>query len=278
MFWWDIPQIYIQKYRSWLNEKMLNYELIVTFLLVFARIASFIVTAPIFGGQYTPGPVKAGMAFVISVILLPLVTPPQHQIVGLLGFILAVIREVGVGLLTGLICHMILQILNILGQIFDMHIGFMMASFFDPASGGQVTLTAKFLYLLGTILFFIIDGHHMLLLGMAQSFQILPLDTAVFNGGSTLVLIRAFARMVTVAVQISAPIIAVVLIVDVCLGLLGRTAPQMNIFMLGFPIKIGAGILTLAVLVPLLGMVFQSLFRMMERDLYTLLKGLIQSG
>ncbi|KJR98170.1 MAG: flagellar biosynthesis protein FliR [Peptococcaceae bacterium BRH_c4a] len=257
---------------------MLNYELIVTFLLIFARIASFIVTAPVFGGQYTPGPVKAGMAFVISLVLLPLVTPPLHQMAGLLGFMLAVIREVGVGLLTGLVCHMILQILNILGQIFDMHVGFMMASFFDPTSGGQVTLTAKFLYLLGTILFFIIDGHHMLLFGMARSFQILPLDTAVFNGGSIFIIIRAFARMVTVAVQISAPIIAVVLIVDVCLGLLGRTAPQMNIFMLGFPVKIGAGILALAVLAPLLGMVFQSLFRMMERDLYTLLKGLIQSG
>ncbi len=257
---------------------MFNYELLVTFLLVFARIASFIVTTPIFGGQNTPGLVKAGMAFVISAVLVPLVTPPQHQIVGVMGFLLAVIREVGVGLMTGLICHMILQTLNILGQIFDLQIGFMMASFFDPNAGGQVTLTSKFLYLLGTILFFILDGHHMLLLGMSQSFQILPLDTAVFNGGSTFILIRSFARMVALAVQISAPIIAVVLLIDVCLGLLGRTAPQMNIFMLGFPVKIGVGILTLSIMVPLLGMVFQSLFRMMEKDLYTLLKGLMQSG
>lgn len=258
---------------------MLNYELIVTFLLIFSRIGAFMVAVPLFGGPSTPGQVKAGMAFVVSLILLPLVAPPQHELAGgLLELGLAVAREIGVGLLTGLICNMILQVLNIIGQIFDLHIGFLMSSFFDPAMGGQITLTAKFLYLMGIVLFFTLDGHHMLLMGMARSFDSLPLNTAVFNGGAMTVLVRAFSRMFTVAVQISAPVIAVMLIIDICLGLLGRTAPQMNIFMLGFSLKIGAGILTMAVMVPLLGVVFQSLFRMMERDLYTLLKGLVQSG
>ncbi|MFZ5632056.1 MAG: flagellar biosynthetic protein FliR [Bacillota bacterium] len=258
---------------------MLNFELAVTFLLIFARIGSFMVAAPIFGGPNTPGPVKAGMAFIVSMIMLPLVSAPQHEITGgLLGFSLALVREIGVGLLTGFICHIILQILNIIGQIFDLHIGFLMSSYFDPVMGGQITLTAKFLYLLGIVLFFTLDGHHMLLLGMAKSFEIVPLDTAVFSGGGMMVLIKTFARMITVAVQVSAPVIAVMIIIDVCLGLLGRTAPQMNIFMLGFPVKIGAGILTMAVAVPLLGVVFQSLFRMMERDLYVLLKGLVQGG
>lgn len=257
---------------------MLNYELAAAFLLIFARVGAFMVTAPLFGGPNTPGPVKAGMAFVVSLLVLPLVAAPQQIAGGLLGFGLAVIREIGVGILTGLICNMILQVLNIVGQIFDLHIGFLMSSFFDPSLGGQVTLTAKFLYLTGIVLFFTLEGHHMLLMGLARSFEILPLDTAVFSGGGMLVLISAFARMITVAVQISAPVIAVMLIIDVCLGLLGRTAPQMNIFMLGFSVKIGAGILTMAIMVPLLGVVFQSLFRMMERDLYTLLKGLVQGG
>lgn len=258
---------------------MLNYELAVTFLLIFARIGSFVAAVPLFGGPNAPGQVKAGMAFVVSLILLPLVAAPgAAAAVTLPGLGLAILKEVGVGLLTGLICNMILQILNILGQIFDLHVGFLMSSFFDPAVGGQITLTAKFLYLVGVVLFFTLDGHHMLLMGLARSFEILPPDTAVFSGSAATVLIKAFARMITVAVQISAPVIAVMLIIDICLGILGRTAPQMNIFMLGFPVKIGAGILTMAVLVPLLGVFFQSLFRMMERDLYTLLKGLVQGG
>lgn len=258
---------------------MLNYELMVTFLLVFARMGAFAAVTPVFGGQYAPGTVKAGVAFVVSLILLPNIEPPRLDPTGgLLGFALAVGREVGVGLMMGLVCSMVLQVFNIIGQLFDLHVGFIMSSIFDPVMGGQVTLTAKFLYLLGIVLFFILDGHHMLLAGMAKSFQILPLDSAVFSGSGALVLIKAFARMVTVAVQIAAPFIAVMLIIDVCLGLLGRTAPQMNIFMLGFPIKIGVGILTLAVMVPMMGMVFQSLYKMMEKDLYTLLKGLVQGG
>ncbi|MCL6477602.1 MAG: flagellar type III secretion system protein FliR [Peptococcaceae bacterium] len=258
---------------------MLNFELAVTFLLIFARIGSFMVAVPVFGGPNSPGPVKAGMAFVVSMIMLPLVAAPQHEITGgLPGFSLALAREIGVGLLTGFVCNMILQVFNIVGQIFDLHVGFLMSNYFDPVIGGQITLTAKFLYMLGIVMFFTLDGHHMLLLGLAKSFEIVPLDTAVFGGGGMTVLVKTFARIVTVAIQISAPVIAVIVIIDICLGLMGRTAPQMNIFMLGFPVKIGAGILTMAVTVPLLGVVFQSLFRMMERDLYVLLKGLVQGG
>jgi flagellar biosynthetic protein FliR len=258
---------------------MLDLETVAAFLLVFARISSFVFTSPLFGGQYVPVVVRTGITFVIALVLFPLVaTPDQLSLNSLGGFAAALLREVGVGLLMGFVCGLILQIMNILGQIFDLHIGFMMTNFFDPSVGGQITLTAKFLYLTGIVLFFILDGHHMLLLALAKSFAIVPLNKAIFTGSSAEVLIRAFASMVTVAVQLSAPIIAVVLIIDVCLGILGRTAPQMNIFMLGFPVKIVAGILVLAVMIPLMGVVFQSLFRMMERDLYTLLKGLINSG
>lgn len=258
---------------------MLNFELGITFLLIFARIGAFIVATPIFGGPNTPGPVKAGMAFVVSLLMLPLVPVVQQDIDGgLPGFILALLREFGVGFLAGYLCQLVLQVMNIAGQIVDIHIGFLMSTYFDPAVGGQITLTAKFLYLLGIVLFFILDGHHMLMLGLAKSFDIVPLNTAMLSGDGMLALVKAFARMITVAVQISTPVIAVVIIIDVCLGLMGRTAPQMNIFMLGFPLKIGAGILTMAVMAPLMGVVFRSLFRMMESDLYVLLKGLGQGG
>lgn len=258
---------------------MLNLELVASFLLVFARISSFVVISPLFGGQYAPAIVKAGITFVITVVLFPLVsTPDQLFFSGLGGFAAVLLREVGVGLLMGFLCNLILQTMNILGQLFDLHIGFMMTNFFDPSVGGQITLTAKFLYLTGIILFFVLDGHHMLLLGLAKSFEIVPVNMAILSGSSAEIIIKAFARMITLAVQLSAPFIAVILIIDVCLGILGRTAPQMNIFMMGFPLKIIGGILVLAIMAPIMGTVFQSLFRMMERDLYTLLKGLISSG
>ncbi len=254
---------------------MLNYELIINFMLIFARVSAFIMVIPVFGGSSTPRLVKIGISFVLAVLLLPLVASPASPLTGgLIGFALAVIKETAVGLLMGLICVFILNSLIIAGQLFDMHIGFMMSNFFDPVSGSQTTLLANFLYLLGLTLFLTMNGHYMVISGLFKSFQMVPLAGAEFKGDTALLLIRVFANMITIGVQICLPVIAVAMIIDVSLGLMGKTAPQMNIFMLGFPIKIAAGIAVLAVMVPLLGVVFQSLFRMMEQDLYTLYKGL----
>lgn len=254
---------------------MLNYDQVINFLLIFSRVTAFIVMVPAFGGSNTPGLVKVGISFVLASLLMPLVASPAAPLTGgLVGFGLAVAKEAVVGIIMGLVCVFILQSLTIAGQLFDMHIGFMMSNFFDPVSGSQVTLLAKFLYLLGITLFLTMNGHHMVISGLFKSFQMVPLTGAEFKGDAALLLISIFAKMITIAVQICLPVIAVVLVIDVALGLMGKTAPQMNIFMLGFPIKIGMGIATLAVMLPLLGTVFQSLFRMMERDMYTLFKGL----
>lgn len=254
---------------------MLNFEQSITFLLIFTRISSFLAVAPVFGGTNSPRLAKAGLSFVLAALLLPLVDSPAAPATGgLPGLAVAVIQEIFIGILMGLVCNFILHSLTVAGQVLDIQIGFAMSGFFDPLSGGQATLLAKFLYLLGVTLFLTLDGDHMLISGLFKSFQMVPLSGAAFKGSTALALIQVFARMITIAVQITAPVIAMVLIVDVCLGLVGKTAPQMNIFMLGFPIKIGVGVLTLAVMVPLLGTVFRSLFRMMEKDLYTLLKGL----
>ena len=254
---------------------MLNYELAISFLLIFARVSAFIVVVPAFGGTNTPRLIKAGISFVLAGLLLPLVASPTSAITGgLIGFALAVLKETAVGIIMGLVCVFLLNSLTIAGQLFDMHIGFMMSNFFDPAIGAQVTLLAKFLYLVGIALFLTMNGHHMVISALFKSFQMVPLTGAEFKGDTALLLIRIFAKMITLAVQICLPVIAVALIIDVSLGLVGKTAPQLNIFMLGFPIKIAAGIMTLAVMLPMLGTVFQSLFRMMERDMHTLFKGL----
>jgi flagellar biosynthetic protein FliR len=156
----------------------------------------------------------------------------------------------------------------------DIQMGFFMANLFDPAMGHQATISSRFLYLLGMVLFLILDGHHVLIAGLARSYELVPLTGAALDGTTTLAVVKIFARMVALAVQIAAPVVAVVLIIDICLGLLGRTAPEMNIFMLGFPLKIALGILTLSVMVPLFGVVFRAMVRMMEQDLYTVIRGL----
>ncbi|MEW6275358.1 MAG: flagellar biosynthetic protein FliR [Bacillota bacterium] len=255
---------------------MLNFELIAGFLLVFTRISTFLAAGPVFWLPNLPRPAKAGFAFVLAVLLFPVVKIPAPAFPGgLWGYGLAIAQEACVGLLLGFICSLVMHSLTIAGQLMDIQMGFFMSYIFDPTTGTQATIASRFLFLLGMVLFFILDGHHVLLAGLARSYALVPVPGAAFKGAAALALIRIFAQMIALAVQIAAPVIAVVLIIDICLGILGRTSPEMNIFMLGFPVKVGMGIFILSVLVPLLGVVFRSLVKIMERDLLLIMKGLV---
>ncbi|WP_027357074.1 flagellar biosynthetic protein FliR [Desulfofundulus thermocisternus] len=254
---------------------MLNYGAAATFILIFIRASAFLVAGPLFFFPNVPRSLKAFTALVLAVVLYPLVPGVEPDFPGgLVGFALAAAEEAGVGLVLGFVAGLVFQSLAVAGQIMDIQMGFFMASFFDPAMGHQSTLSSRFLYLLGMVLFFILDGHHVLIAALARSYELVPLAGASLDGVTTLAVVRIFARMVALGVQIAAPVVAVVLIIDLCLGLLGRTAPEMNIFMLGFPLKISLGILTLSIMVPLFGVVFRALVRMMEQNLYTLIRGL----
>ncbi|NHM28220.1 flagellar type III secretion system protein FliR [Desulfofundulus sp. TPOSR] len=254
---------------------MLNYEAVATFILIFVRASAFLAAGPLFFFPNVPRPLKAFMAFVLAVVLFPVVPGVEPDFPGgLLGFALAAAEEAGVGLVLGFVASLVFQSLAVAGQIMDIQMGFFMANLFDPAMGHQATISSRFLYLLGMVLFLILDGHHVLIAGLARSYELVPLTGAALDGTTTLAVVKIFARMAALAVQIAAPVVAVVLIIDICLGLLGRTAPEMNIFMLGFPLKIALGILTLSVMVPLFGVVFRAMVRMMEQDLYTVIRGL----
>lgn len=254
---------------------MLNYEQLAAFLLLFTRVSTFLAAGPLFWLPDIPRPAKAGFAFVVAVLLFPVVKFPTLAFPGgLLGFGLALAQEACVGLLLGFVGSLVFHSLTIAGQLMDIQMGFFMSYILDPTTGMQATIMSRFLFLLGMVLFFILDGHHVILAGLVRSYDLVPMLTATLKGVTALSVIRIFARMVALGVQIAAPVIAVVLIIDVCLGVLGRTAPEMNIFMLGFPVKIGLGIFILSIMVPLMGVVFRSLINLMERDLLVVLRGL----
>lgn len=250
------------------------YETLLLFFLIFARISAFIIASPFFSVQNFPNKLKAGFALCLSIIIVPTVTVPEMEYNYALEFILALIKEIGVGLALGFICTLIFSSFLVAGQLIDIKIGFFVSQVFDPMAGGQVTIISRFLFLLGLAFLLAIDAHHDLVALLVRSFFLLPPDQAVVSGQFALVFIEAFSDMMILAVKIAAPIIAVVLAVDISLGMIGRTAPQMNIFMMGFPLKIFVGILTLSIMIPLMGVIFNKIFSLMEQDMLLILKGL----
>ncbi|WP_286725022.1 flagellar biosynthetic protein FliR [Pelotomaculum sp. PtaB.Bin117] len=249
---------------------------LLAFFLVFLRVAAFMISGPLFGFRGIPPLFKVGFPLALAVVLFPTATTNLATLPGgAWGYGLAAISESGVGLLLGMTVTIILNSIRMAGQMIDIQIGYSMANLVDPMNGVQNTLLAQYMYLLALMLFLIMDGHYTLIMGLAKSYQLVPLSAAALNGSVPSVLIKTFSGAFTIALQVSAPVLAVLLISDLALGFLSRTTPQINVFLTGFLVKIVVGLLTLSFLIPLLGTVFHSLINMIERDLYSLMKVLI---
>lgn len=245
------------------------------FFLVFLRAAAFMMSGPLYVIKGLPPLLKAGFSLALAVVIFPVVEFKTPLPEGVWGYGLAVISETGVGLLLGTAVTMVLNSIKMAGQFIDLQIGYSMAFLVDPMNGAQSTLLSQFLYLLALMFFLLMDGHYTLIMGLAKSYQLVPLSTASFSGSVSLVLLKIFSGAFTIALQVSAPVLAVLLVTDLTLGFLARTAPQINVFLTGFPIKIAVGLLTLSFLIPLLGNVLRTIFNMLERDLHSLMRVLV---
>jgi flagellar biosynthetic protein FliR len=240
------------------------------FLLVFCRISSFFVVAPIFSSRNVPKTFKIGLAFFISVIVF-LTVGFDTKVVTDGNFILAIFREILAGLLIGYVAYLFFALVQISGSLMDMQIGLGIANILDPLTGVSAPLIGNLKYMLMLLVFLSMNGHHYLLAAIMDSYNWLPLDNGLYSriaeGSIADFLIRTFAETFLLALQISAPIVVAMIITDVGLGLLSRTAPQYNIFVVGVPVKILVGIGVLILLLPGFGILFQMIFDSMFQAL-----------
>lgn len=245
------------------------------FFLVLARITAFFISGPLFSLPNIPAPVKVGLSFMVAAVVFPL-AEAHNALYPADGwaYLFALVRETLVGLAIGYTASLLIAALVYAGSLMDIHIGFFMSQIFDPLSGGMAGILSRFMYLVGLAALLAFNGHHLIIAALVKSFSLVPLGTAQVTGASALFLIKVFAQMIGIGVQIAAPLIAVMLVVDVTMGLLARTAPQINVFMLGFPVKIIFGLVTLSVMVPVLARIIYSLCDVIENDITILLKGL----
>lgn len=254
---------------------MLDITNLTVFLLVFIRVFSFMIISPFFVLPGIPALARFGLSFCLAIVIYPVLPEaPVNVSGGLIGYILALTKETGVGLSLGILVNIIFSSIRNAGQYMDFQMGFGLANAIDPLTGTQVTIIGQFMNLLGLVFFFNIDGHHRLINALVQSYQFVPLNTAGFNYASGLIAAKAFASMGLMAVQISAPLLAVLIIVDLALGFVAKAAPQINVFLLGFPLKILAGLFILFIILPLLATPLAKIFSLMEKNMYYLLKGL----
>lgn len=217
-------------------------------LLIFARVSAFFIVVPLFSYRTIPAQLKIALAFLLSWMMYYTFSVEPFVING--TYILLIIKEVVVGVAIGLVAYIIFSAVQIAGGFIDFQMGFAMANIIDPQTGVNVPLTGQFLNFLILLLLLAINGHHLLLDGIYYSYQFLPMNEifpAFGDGNTAEFIIKMFAAVFAIAFQMSAPIIATLFLVTLALGITGKTVPQLNIFVVGFPIKIAVGFIVMII-------------------------------
>jgi len=240
-----------------------------TLTLVLPRVAGIFVIAPIFGGRYLAA-AKVLLTLVTSAAVLFMV-PPAAVADGW-GLILAVCGEFLLGLAIGFVAQLVLVSVQVAGQMIDMEMGFGIVNVIDPQQGTPVPLVGNFLWLLALLLFLGINGHHLLLTGLVRSFQLVPPGGVAWRPEMAELAVGLFSRMFLTSVLIAAPVVATLFLTNVALGIVARTVPQMNVFIIGLPVKVLAGAALLTTVLPLFIILVRQLVGSMGEAVDSLLR------
>lgn len=245
------------------------------FMLVFVRMTGLFVVSPIFGRRNIPTYFKIGFSFFIALILVNTTAVQSFQYDGgIMAYALLVIKEFIVGISIGFIAYIAFTAIYVAGEIIDMQMGFGVVNVMDPVSNIQVPVTSNLYFIMSMLLLLLMNGHHMLIKTIFDSFTTLPLGTVVFDASLADGLIAVFGTVFVTGFKIAAPVVAAILITDVALGTISRMVPQLNIFVIGMPLKISIGLIILLITMPMFMNVMESIFKSMDGSMLNYIKEL----
>lgn len=240
-----------------MTAEALGFQSFELFLLIVARFMGFFVQAPILASNHIRHQARTALAIMCAVAVYPVVPFPKGLPMDLINLILLILNQIVIGLILGYLAFLIMAGFQFAGELMDIQLGLSSAASFDPASGGTSNLLRRMQFYIAMLTYLAINGHHHLFRALWKSFDLVPVTGFNFTGGMIGHLIRFSGDIFILAVQISAPVLAALFITQVALGLLSRVAPQMNVFMLSFPLNILVGMTLLAVSLPLISGAFR---------------------
>ena len=237
----------------------------------FLRVMGVFTSAPLFSMRVIPMRAKIGLAFFVALCAQPMLG--EQPVISLTGSnaLAAVVQQVVVGIAIGFAVRLVFSSVELAGEIIGLQMGLNFASFFDPTSNARVSAVARFFGNMAMLLFVVINGHLVLPLAVVKSFDSFPVDGNFLQSLAKMRIYELGSSLFSSAIWIALPMIALLLFVNLTLGIISRIAPQMNIFALGFPVTLTVGMLGIAATLPLLE---QPVMTLMQRaiDLFASLR------
>lgn len=256
-----------------LNSGLEQFQL---YLLLLFRVAGTLRSAPFWGSQTTPAQLQVGLWLLISLLLFPVVQGQHLPLPAHLGWYLAAVGvELALGLLIGFVASLVFAGIQLAGLFIDQELGFGLANIIDPITNEEVSVMGQLKFFLALVIFLGINGHHAVLEALAGSLELIPV-MGMKPGGEALTAVsgRMVGAIFTAGLQISAPTVVALFFATIALGLAARTVPEMNLFMLGFAVRVGVGLLALVLSLTHFGDVVGEMVQSMTRDMRSTILGL----
>ncbi len=220
------------------------------FFFPFARILALVASAPILGNKQIPAHVKVGLAMILTIIIAPtLDAAPAIDPASAIG-LFVLMQQILVGLAMGFVMRLIFTGVEMAGDLGGLQMGLGFASFYDPQNATYSPVIAQFLGIIAALAFLGLNGHLYMLSALVESFHVFPVSTGVPAASAMNIVLHWGGSIFAYALQLSLPLIAALMLTNLALGILTRSAPQLNIFAIGFPITLTVGFATLMLTLP----------------------------
>ena len=256
------------------------YELlqghIAVFLLMLVRVSGIFLISPFFGSMNISIYFRVGTALAITILLFPEVDGLGTAYVpeNVIRFGVTALGELFIGWLIGFVAYATFSAIHFAGKVMDMQVGFAMVNVMDPTSGQQIPLIGSFLYNLAVIVLLATNGHHMILAALVESFRVVPIAGMEGNLSLAMLMANFTGTIFLTGMKIAMPITFAILLTNVGLGILSRTMPQMNIFVVGIPMQLMIGITVLSMIIPFYVLFLDVLFNEMYGNISLAIRAL----
>lgn len=233
--------IHIDLLYAWLN----------TFLWPFIRVLALLGAAPLFGESSIPVRFKVAYAAIITLLIIPAMDPVPQLPTGSLNSILIIMEQIMIGLALGLTMRIVFAAVQTAGEFIGLQMGLSFASFFDPATGANTAVLSRIMNVVAMLLFLALDGHLLIIDHLAHTFHVLPIMAAPsLNTDGLGILFEWSAQVMVAGMLLALPLIIILLTISLSMGILNRTAQQLSVFAVGFPVSLMTGLVLLAIVLP----------------------------
>ena len=253
---------------------LLSYDAsqLLAFILVLVRVSGIISTAPVFGSSNIPPQIKVVLSLMLALILypfIPLITVypdrPDH-------YIMLIASELLIGLVLGIIARFLFGAVEFAGTVIGFQMGLGMAMVFDPQSQEQISLVGRFENATATLIFLAMDGHLIVLQALVRSYSVLPPGGASISRPLVENLTELSASVFVIGLQIGAPLIVALFLANAVVGLLARSVPQIQVFVVGFPLTLMLGFLFLFFGMPFFAQAVHQMFEKLDTQFFEAIK------